>query len=126
MANGLTVGISTGPSKVKPIIGQMKHRITFQEITQVPDGQGGFKAAPVNEFTVWGSVETYRGDMKWQGEQMQTSIMYRILVRWNTAIHSHMWATWNNRKLEVMSIVDVNAENVILELMCQELQADAT
>jgi len=106
-------------SKKLPI-GEMRHRITFQDSVETPDGHKGHTVEWFDKVTVWGSLEPLSGREYFAAHQIQAEVTHRVKVRYRADITTKMRIKYKERILLMESILDLKERRQILEILCRE------
>lgn len=102
-------------------IGDMRHRITFQEPVKTPDGYKGHTVNWKDVVTVWASVEPLSGREYFYSHQIKNEISHRVRVRYRTDLRLEMRIKLSeDRALAIESIIDLQERHEMLELLCME------
>jgi len=105
----------------KTEIGDMRHRITFQEPVKTPDGYKGHTVQWQDVVTVWASVEPLSGREYFYSHQIKAEVTHRVRIRYRTDITIKMRAKLSeDRALEIESILDLKERRETLEILCRE------
>jgi SPP1 family predicted phage head-tail adaptor len=104
--------------------GDLRHRITLQQKTKIPDGQGGYTESWADFVTVWAAIETPTGQWNWKREaeagQLQSDLEYRIRIRFQSNVTPEFRVKYGSRIFSIKSVVDVNERHQELILFCSE------
>jgi len=105
----------------KTEIGDMRHRITFQEPVKTPDGYKGHTVQWQDVVTVWASVEPLSGREYFYSHQIKAEVTHRVRMRYRTDITTKMRIKLSeDRALTIESILDIKERREMLELLCRE------
>jgi SPP1 family predicted phage head-tail adaptor len=87
------------------LIGQLRHRITFQTMAAVSDGQGGNDITWTNVIEVWASVQPKSGGETFFAERVEARTTDVIIVRdLGNLINEDMRIVFGSRVLMIKSI----------------------
>ena len=105
--------------------GLMRHRVTIQQPTLLPDGMGGGTYTWSNVATVWANVTTTNPasslNIEEQTSDQFRSVQYYIVVmRYRGNLQTNMRLIYRGRVLQILSIVDINERQWELRLYCRE------
>jgi SPP1 family predicted phage head-tail adaptor len=100
--------------------GKYKHRVTIQEYTKVDDGGGGYTEDWVDVTTVWAKVTPLSGNKLFQAQQINAEISHEVEVRYRELSHKNR-LMFNNRVLNIESVVDVDEAKRELKATCKEV-----
>ena len=101
-------------------IGDMRHRITFQEPVKTPDGYKGHEVKWQDVVTVWASVEPLSGREYFYSHQIKAEVTHRVKTRYRTDITVKMRIKHRDRVLEIESIIDLKERREFFEILCRE------
>ena len=101
-------------------IGNLRHRITFQEEAKEPDGYKGFTVTWKDVVTVWASIIPLSGREYFHAHQITSEVTHRIRTRYRTDIDTSMKIKLGERIFSIESIIDLEERHVYLELYCKE------
>lgn len=105
--------------------GAFNRRVTIQQETSTPDGQGGSTPTWGTLVTTWAHVEPWKGAVAFQAQQKFPTKWIRILLRYrpSTNISTAMRAVYKDQTYEIRSITDPAEAHTTIELLCEELRA---
>jgi SPP1 family predicted phage head-tail adaptor len=101
-------------------IGDLKKRITLQSKTNVADGLGGFTSTWGDEVSLWAAIWPVSASEQVQAMQTVMTITHRIRIRYWSGIHSSWRIKFGDRYFAIVSIINPNEANKILDLMVKE------
>lgn len=105
--------------------GEMNCRITIQQETKVPDGQGGYGIVFVSRATVWAKIMAVTAKTTDQYEQLQPEILHRILIRYRRDVAVTDRIQYGSRLFEQIGPpIDLGEKHAYLRLECREVVAD--
>lgn len=105
----------------KTAIGDLRHRITFQEPVKKPDGYKGHTVKWRDMITVWASVEPLSGREYFYSHQIKNEVSHRVRVRYRTDLRLEMRIKLSeDRALNIESIIDLQERHQMLEILCME------
>lgn len=97
-------------------------RVTIQNLSLAPDGQGGFTESWTNSSTVWCSIEPYKGWERFQAGQLATPITHKIEMRYNRSLSTTSRLKFGTRYFEVKEALNRNEENRFLDIRAVEIE----
>jgi SPP1 family predicted phage head-tail adaptor len=103
-----------------PTIGELRHRIFFQQPVTGDDGYGGKPVTWVNCGEAWARIEPLTGREFFYAHQIQAEVTHRVTIRFRQDIKEDMRISTCGRVLEIESIVDLNEAHQFLEFFCRE------
>ena len=99
--------------------GALSKRVTILKLNGEPEnwetGEGWDEVA-----TVWASIEPLRGKDFYLAYQAQAAVTHKVTIRYMAGIDASMVVKFNNRRLDVLHLINPEEKNISLELMCQE------
>lgn len=98
--------------------GKFDQRVTIQSKAVTRNDIGDEVVAWVAVAEVWARVEPLRGREWFAAAQNQSAVEYRVTIRYRAGITRDMRVMWRGDPLDVVSVIDVNAQRENLELMC--------
>ena len=101
-------------------IGDMRHRITFQREIKTPDGHKGFTMAWQDMIECWASVVPLTGREFFYSHQIKAEITHRVKIRYREDVTTKMRIKYEDRILEIESILDKKERHEELEIFCRE------
>jgi SPP1 family predicted phage head-tail adaptor len=107
-------------------IGKMRHRLTIQTKASTQETTlGSWTLASTNTEVRWGSIEPITGRERIRAGQQVPEATHLIRMRYNTVVSpSDRIAAKGSRFFEIMSVVDLDERQIVLECMCKELKAN--
>ena len=104
-------------------IGDLNKIIDIQSKTKTSDGLGGFTETYSTRYSgVYAAINQVSAQEQMQSNQMNMSIIYRIIIRYHGGIKPDWRIKYANRYFSIMSIVNPNEANERLELLCKEIR----
>ena len=101
-------------------IGKMRERVTIQSPSEVRGRSGQTTLQWSNLATVWASVEGLSSRDIMQAQQANVMATHRIRIRHRDDVtHTHR-IVWRNRTMEIASVTDRMAREV-LEVLAREV-----
>lgn len=101
-------------------IGNLRHRITFQQSIETPDGHKGHTVKWQDIVTVWASVEPLSGREYFYSHQIKAEVTHRVKMRYKEGITPKMRIKYRDRILKMESILDLKERHEVLEILCRE------
>lgn len=102
------------------MIGDLKHRITLQQLVLTPDGGGGFTeawqdlaATPV----VYASVMPVSGGEQLRYHQLETAVTHRITIRYRADVTSAMRILHDGAAYNLFSVTDRGGLGTYLDIL---------
>ncbi len=115
------------PRAIKPaVVDDMNKRITVQERIETDTETGDIEETWNAVATCWAAVKPLRGREFWQAQQVQSEVTHKVTTRWVDGVttdHRILFRRRGGGKLRIfniMSVINVEEDNVILEMLCKE------
>ncbi len=106
------------------IAGNLRHRVTFEELTITQDAAGGKVKSWDEAFTVWANVSyTQAGSKQFYAAQQANSQAQGTVTIRNRQISSTMRMVWNGRVLEIMTPITADAHGERMTILFKEAVA---
>jgi len=103
-----------------PLIGELRHRITFQIPVVQDDGYGGVERTWQDVCSTWASIQPVSGREYYDAMSIQSSITHRVIIRYRSDITPEMRIVYGERIFEIEAVIDIGARKKYLELLCRE------
>lgn len=103
--------------------GTMRDKITFQRWDTTSDPKWGPTGGWSDLVTLWASVNPVAGLEKWQGLAVGSEVSHVIRTRWYPGITNKHRIVYRERKLDIVSVIDVEGFNT--ELLIQAIEHPA-
>ena len=100
--------------------GELRHKITIQELQRVPDGYGGYTETWNDIAVVWAKIQPLRGNERYQAQQVSSALSHKIILRYLDGVKPQMRVLCGSRIFHVVSVINVEERNEMLELLCEE------
>ncbi len=102
--------------------GDLRHKITFEARINISDGMGGVR-------TIWKPVITSISAAIWaisakeqiQASQVVMTVTHRVRIRYIANINSSYRIKYGKRYFNIVSIINPDEKNKMLELLCKEV-----
>jgi SPP1 family predicted phage head-tail adaptor len=101
-------------------IGDLNKRITLQYQTKVPDGMGKFIISWVDADTIWAAIWPVSANEIIAANTISMVVSHRIRIRYRSILKSSWRVKFGNRYFAIVSIINKNEKNELLDLMCKE------
>lgn len=106
---------------MKPIrSGDLRERLTIQQRTSTPDGQGGRDVEWSTLATVWAKVEPLSGTERVQAGAETAVVSHRVTVRYRSDFDASYRIVWRRRVLEITALVSPDARREWLVVDCAQ------
>lgn len=100
--------------------GELRSRIAIWHINGTTENEVGEEVPNVEKLaTVWARVEALKGREYWEAQKIRPELTYKVLIRHRNDLTPDMTVEWENRELEVQSILP-DAKKAYMQLICIE------
>lgn len=104
--------------------GKLNKRISIKSLTRTADGIGGFSESWALVASVWASIMPVSTREKMQYQAIQNLITHRVIIRYRESINQDDRIYFGSRVLRIAGIRNLAEQNELLELVCEELEAE--
>jgi len=101
-------------------IGDLNKQITLQYPTKVSDGMGGFTETWTDADTIWAAIWPISANELVRSMQQTMEISHRFRIRYRNVLRPDWRIKYGNRYFNIVSIINPNEKNKLLDLMCKE------
>ena len=101
-------------------IGKLNKRVTFLRMEKVRDSMGQATHALQEIKTVWATLYPIRGTEYYENQKIQSKVTHKCYVRYLESIDSNCYLEHKDRVYSIESVLDVDLEHKMLEIMCCE------
>ena len=105
-------------------IGRLNKRITFMKLDEEEDELGQEKQVLRAICEVWGSLYPVRGTEFYEVQKIQSKISHKCYIRYRKDIDSNCFIDYKGTRYNIESIIDVDLEHKMFEIMCSEHRDD--
>ncbi len=102
-------------------IGNLRHRITIQQIARIDDGAGGYTETWASAGTVYADVYPLKGQERYDAQQIQANLSHRVTIRYRADVNPSMRLSYGTRTLVIEAVIDPEERHRELILMCSEV-----
>ena len=102
-------------------IGRLKHRITFQRLSQSKNEYGELADEWLDIKTVWAEIKPVSGNQFFAAKQINSEISHNVYIRYRTDLKPSMRIKFKERIFEILYLMNVNEGNRLIQLYCKEL-----
>jgi len=99
---------------------KLRHRVTLQTKSSVPDGGGGFTIVWSDLAVVFADVEPLSGRERYAAERIEPVVTHRVTIRYRSDVDTTMRAMFGARYLYINSAIDPGERTRYLQLGCTE------
>ena len=101
--------------------GDLRHLATFKNPTLVTSDGDTTLEPFVEDFQAWVQMQPLGGTEETVGDQFQVSRSHLVTMRYDSRVMERMQMTARGRKLEILSMLNVEERDVEMQLTCREL-----
>lgn len=101
--------------------GKLRHRIELQSNASVNNDFGEAIKSWVPYANVWAAVEPLTGRELQNASQISAEITIRVRIRYNGLVKPHHRVIFNDRILEIVSVIPPAERKITQHLMCKEV-----
>ncbi len=109
------------------LIGKIRHRVALHAPQFIEDGAGGQVKSWQQVATLWAFLQPKSGRENFRetirSEQLQSSVVYEIIIRYRDDVNAEMRFTFGNRKFNILSAFDKQGHKQWLTCICEEIKA---
>jgi len=102
------------------MIGELKKRITVQEVVETPDGGGGFTDAWQSISTnpdLYASITPLSSGESLKFHQLENSATHKIIIRYRDDLTTSMRILNGTTVYDINAIADIKGRNEYLEIL---------
>lgn len=101
--------------------GEFRHTITFQELSTMQNDYG----EPIDEWkdiaTTKAAIYPISGKEFYAAETVNSEVSHKINMRYKSGLKPSMRIKFGSRYFNIISIINFQERNIMLQLMCKEL-----
>ena len=102
--------------------GLLRHVIDIQDAAETPDGMGGFTTSYSDIYSdLRASIWPLSASERISNDKIELSITHRIRVRYRSGIKADMKVVFGSREFNIKSIINSEMRNIMLEMLCEEI-----
>lgn len=101
-------------------IGDLRQRVTLEEVARVDDGGGGASESWVAVAVLWASVEPVGGDEDIVADVIDGNVTHEVWLRYRDGVVPAMRVTMGTRVFEILRVIDVDERHRWLRILCNE------
>ncbi len=102
--------------------GDLRHRITIQELTEVKDPLSGEVTNDWKDIcTIWAEIRALRGREYFAAQQTIAESSHEITIRYRKGIKPTMRAVHDDRIFDIQAVLDKDGKMRYLSLVCKEV-----
>jgi len=106
-------------------IGELRHRITFQSLSDQTTNENGFPLPEderyVNYKSVWSAVYPLKGTEFWSAKTYKSENTVKFICRYISEITPDMRIKYGDRKFNIEGIIDIDERHKWLQIMGVEV-----
>ena len=106
------------------IADDLRKVVTIQENTPTADGMGGFTDSwdtVTGLIALRAAIWPISARERIENQQIEHEISHRVRTWYRSAILPAMRVKWGSRYFKIMSIINPNEENRLLDMICEEI-----
>ena len=101
--------------------GELRNRITILDPIGITENEVGEEIPTLVEIaTVWAKVIPIRGKEYLEAQKIRPELQYRVTIRYRKDIHPAMIIRFEDKELEIESVIDIASRKTYMELNCVE------
>lgn len=100
---------------------RLRHRIKFEKPVRVMDSAGGFTTNWTKFAEVWAEILPRSGQEEVVAEQIMPVHKVTITIRYLAGLTESMRIAYQDRKFEILNILNPYQENILLEIDAKEI-----
>ena len=100
--------------------GSIRHRVTFQKLTETQDPMGGIVEGWTDHATVWAEVQYLTGREYWQAQQANSEAEGRVRIRHRDDIEPTMRVVYGTKHLHILSPFTYDSKNREMHILFKE------
>lgn len=103
-------------------VGEMRHRITFQRITNAAN-ENGFESETLEDYkTVWASVSNLQGKEYFAAKAVQEENTVKFTIRYLAGLDQTMKILFQGKVYNITSIDNIKYKNRYVEINAAEVE----
>ena len=91
--------------------GELRHRLTFQKKVRTRDSFKEMVETWEDFVTVWGSIKPLAGKRYFEASQLTAEVTGEVRIRYRSDILSTMRIIFEDKTLEIVSLVNIQERN---------------
>jgi SPP1 family predicted phage head-tail adaptor len=104
-----------------PDISELRHRITFQNLNRVSDGQGGYVETWSNFYECWAKINPKSGNERNSAQRIEDFYDHEITIRWpEVNLLAEMQITFEGRVFQIKSLIKPDMRRWYCVIKCEE------
>ncbi len=104
-------------------IGQLRHKVTVQSVTETENSFGETVKTLVDVADVYARVQPLQGRELFAAQQVMAEITTRITMRYSTdvaAVSPKHQVKFGTTQYDILNVINTETRDRILQLMCKE------
>lgn len=102
------------------IIGELRSRITIEQLSDTPDGIGGKIRTWSTLKTLWAYIEPANASERYFAQRVEDNITHKVLIRYTTGLDTSMRIVYKTRKFQIKGLKEVENKHRFIEISCME------
>ena len=100
--------------------GQLRHKISFQQLTVANDTWGHSNETWTDMVTTYAAIWPIRGIEKLEALKLDNEVTHKIRVRYNSSLTPKMRIRFGTRYFNISSIINVDERDIYQEVIATE------
>lgn len=101
--------------------GELRHRITFQELSSSQNDYGESLNEWIDIKTVYAAVYPVSGKEFFEAEKNNSEVSHKINIRYTSGLKPSMRIKLMERYFDIVSIINFQEKNTEIQILCKEL-----
>lgn len=106
--------------KGRSLASDLRHLVTIQTYSPIPDGEGGQLDQWINTTTTWAGVNPIKGDHREDYASISAEVTHLIKIRGNVEVNDTQRIYWDNRIFDIHTVENVQERDIFKVLICEE------
>ena len=100
--------------------GDLRHRLTLEELNRVADDGGGFTESWVAVATIFADVSPISGSERVEADRLTGSVTHDVVLRYRAGVVPAMRFRDGTRIFQIIAVIDVEERRRWLKCWCEE------
>jgi SPP1 family predicted phage head-tail adaptor len=105
-------------------VGKLRHTGTIENLVKGQDDAGGALESWTEFKKVWCDIKPLNGNEKYVSHEKHSTATHQVIMRYVSGVDTKMRLLSRGRKFDILSALNINEEDKMLQLVVQE-DADA-
>ncbi len=102
-------------------IGDLRHRVTIQQVTETRTASGAVQDAWADVATVWAAVEPLSGREFWAAQQVNAEVTTRVRMRYRPGVMPTMRVMRGTHTYDILAVLNLRERGDEMHLLCKEV-----